>query len=681
MLLQAQALIRSGGSIAKCAAANPSCFILQRRGLRRLFGPKYTAKIDDAEARWQARAEAIKKGERQNTWDLFEERGYIKQTAGKDGQIRELMRRRRIGAYVGIDPTAPSLHVGHLLPLMPLFWMYLEGYKTFTLIGGSTAKIGDPTGRLKSRDNLSSSDATMNMTKIHYQLKKLWENVDGQMRARGYEDDWARRRGIVNNNHWWNKQPLLEVLKRVGHALRIGPMLSRDTVKNKMTQGDGMSFAEFTYPIMQGWDWFELFYQQGVQMQIGGSDQYGNIISGLEVVRAARLSEPDPQERKHIAPKAALDECVGFTVPLLTDSSGAKFGKSAGNAIWLDPYMTPVFDFYGYFVRRTDEEAERLLKFLTFIPISQITKIMEEHAKDPSKRVAQHTIAREVTTLVHGKEEASAAENQHRLMYSGQMTIPQVPRAKDAITGGDPYKAIPGKQVNINNAPRIDMILPESLIMGKSIGRILYAAGLASSTTEGHKLAAAQGCYVGGAYTAGKDNVTMSPDLISFMPVKLWFPGETQRYLIDGNLLILRKGKHNVRVIKMVSDAEYAASGQTYPGQSFTGAVRKLNEIMKNLKDNKLTPEEAKRQVDELQRSEKEKKEQGQQIVFPEEKSRQKKDLETKLKHEMDTTMKTIEGMTGQFKRKEPSARREPSGRGAAVKKETQHGRDDPFKW
>ncbi|KAJ4410013.1 tyrosyl-tRNA synthetase [Neurospora sp. IMI 360204] len=671
MLLQTKALICSGGSIAKYAAANPSCFVLQRRGLRRSFGPKYTAKINEAEAKWQARAEAIKKGNKQNTWDFFEERGYIKDTAGKKEHIAELMRTRRIGAYVGIDPTAPSLHVGHLLPLMPLFWMYMEGYKTFTLVGGSTAKIGDPSGRLKSRDQLSSSDATMNMTKIHYQLKKLWENVDTQMRARGYEADWARARGIVNNNHWWNKQPMLEVLRRVGHALRIGPMLSRDTVKNKMTQGDGVSFAEFTYPIMQGWDWFELFYQQGVQMQIGGSDQYGNIISGLEIVKAARESEPDPAERKYIVPKTSLDDCVGFTVPLLTDSSGAKFGKSAGNAIWLDPYQTSVFDFYGYFVRRSDQEVENLLKLFTFMPTSEIAETMEEHAKDPSQRVAQRTLAREVATVVHGEQEARAAEDQHRMMYTGppQMTIPQVPRAKDAATGGDQYQAIPDKPVTLNNAPRIDMILPESLIMGKSIGRILFAAGLASSATEGHKLAASQGCYVGGAYRAGSENVTMSPDLVSFMPVKLWFPGETQRYLINDNLLILRKGKHNVRVIQMVSDAEYALSGQSYPGQAFTGAVRKLNEIMKNLKENKLTPEQAKDAVNELQRS-KQEKQQGQQIVFPEEKSRQKKDMEIKLKQEMDATIKTIDSMIG----------KNPSGRRVEVKKENKDG-TDPYKW
>ena len=590
--------------------------------------------------------------------------------------IADIMKKKRIGVYVGIDPTAPSLHVGHLLPLMPLFWMYMEGYKAFTLIGGSTAKIGDPTGRLTSREHLKSDDATMNMTKIHYQLKGLWENVDTEMRARGYENDWARRRGLVNNNAWWNKQPLLEILRRVGTSLRIGPMLSRDTVKNKMTQGDGVSFAEFTYPIMQGWDWFELFYQQGVQMQIGGSDQFGNIVSGLEVVKAARLSEPDPYERRHICPKTPLDECVGFTVPLLTDSAGNKFGKSAGNAIWLDPYQTSVFDFYGYFVRRSDTEVEKLLKLFTFMPISKITQVMEEHAKDPSKRVAQHTLAREVARLVHGSKEAKYAEEQHRLMYAGQKTVPIAapPRAKDAATDGDQYKALEGEPTTHLNAPRIDMILPESCIMDKSIGRILYAAGLASSATEGHKLAAAQGCYIGGAHREG-ESTHMNPDTLSFMPVKLWFPSETKRYLINGDTLILRKGKHNVRVIKMVSDEEYAASGQTYPGQLFTGTVRKLNQIMKDLKDKKLTPEEAKLAVSEVQRKKAEENQQAQQITFPEEKSRQKKELEDKLKQEVDKSLKAIESVKGP---KNP-------GLWSRTQKETRGNQDrgdkDQYKW
>ncbi|KAK3395623.1 tyrosine--trna ligase precursor, mitochondrial (cyt-18) [Sordaria brevicollis] len=640
MLLQTRALVRSSGRI------NPLCFALQQRGVKRNFGPKMQTKLDEAEARWKARADAITKGEKQNTWDLFYERGYVKDTAGTKEHIAEIMKNKRIGAYVGIDPTAPSLHVGHLLPLMPLFWMYMEGYKAFTLIGGSTAKIGDPSGRLKDRERLSSNDATVNMTKIHFQLKRLWENVDFEMRKRGYEADWARARGVVNNNHWWNSQPLLEILRRVGQSLRIGPMLSRDTVKNKLTKGDGMSFAEFTYPVMQGWDWFKLFYQRGVQMQIGGSDQYGNIISGLEIVKAARENEPDPQERKYLVPKTPLDECVGFTVPLLTDSAGNKFGKSAGNAIWLDPWQTSVFDFYGYFVRRSDEEVEKLLKLFTFIPTSEITKIMEEHAKDPRKRVAQHTLAREVSTLVHGAEEAAAAEQQHRMMYSGQKPISQPPTGRNV--------AADGQIVTLNNAPRPDVILPESLIMEKAIGRILYAAGLARSSTEGHKLAANKGCYIGAQYSAGSGDLTMNPENISFMPVKLWFPGETKRYLINGDTLILRKGKHNVRVIKVVSDVEYAASGETYPGQAYTGTVRKLNAIMKDLKENKLTPEEAKKAMDEIQQRALD-KQKGNQIIFPEEKSKQMKEMERKFKQTLRESSQEVDDMVDEKNKTDPS--------------------------
>ncbi len=139
------------------------------------------------------------------------------------------MVQKRIGAYVGIDPTAPSLHVGHLLPLMPLFWMYMHGYRAITLVGGATAKIGDPTDRLVSRDDMGNSAVAMNMVKIHYQLKKIWVNVESQARRYGYVKDWSWRRAVLQNGHWWNKLPMLELLQRLGKGIRIGPMLSRET--------------------------------------------------------------------------------------------------------------------------------------------------------------------------------------------------------------------------------------------------------------------------------------------------------------------------------------------------------------------------------------------------------------------------------------------------------------------
>ncbi|KAL2017654.1 hypothetical protein VTK56DRAFT_1868 [Thermocarpiscus australiensis] len=589
---------------------------------------KYEKKVAAAEEQWQQRAQQIKEGLLPNTWDLLEERGYVKDTAGSRETIRELMRRKRIGAYVGIDPTASSLHVGHLVPLMPLFWMYMHGYGAFTLIGGSTVKIGDPTDRLKTRDTISSADLAMNVTKMHYQIKKLWVNVEAQARRFGYQREWAWRRGLVNNNTWWNSQPMLEVLKRVGRSIRIGPLLSRDTVKRKMTEGDGVSFAEFTYPIMQGWDWWTLLTQRQVQMQIGGSDQYGNIITGIEIVKAARASEPDPA--KALPARDEFDDPVGFTVPLLTDSSGAKFGKSAGNAVWLDQFMTPTFDLYGYFVRRPDADVENLLKLFTFLPMSEIRKIMDEQIQDQSKRVAQHRLAYEVVTLVHGEAAAKEAQEQHRLMYAkGGAAVPLVTRSPE-----DGHKE-PEAQTTLNNAPKIDMILPESLILGKSIGRILYAAGLAKSASEGHRLASQQAAYIAGmpGRPVGKPE-PMDPAQLTFNPVKLWFPQETQRYLIDGKLLILRKGKHNVRVIKMVSDEEYKQSGQTYPGQPYTGAVRMLREHIKNLKAGRQTPKQVREAL--AREAEKEEAEKGNNFIkFPEQKGREQLELEAELERLM----------------------------------------------
>ncbi|KAK3309706.1 uncharacterized protein B0T15DRAFT_367087, partial [Chaetomium strumarium] len=618
-----QALVLSRGSACyRCLFGHArGVALVQRRGISQ----KYLQKKAEAEAQWKERAEWIKEGKLPNLWDMLEERGYVKDTAGSRETIRELMRTRRIGAYVGVDPTASSLHVGHLLPLMPLFWMYMHGYKAFTILGGSTVKIGDPTDRLKTRAVIGSADLAMNVTKMHFQIKKLWTNVEEQARRHGYKKEWAWRRGLVNNNTWWNKMPMLEVLKRVGRHLRIGPMLSRDTVKRKMTEGDGVSFAEFSYPIMQGWDWWELFRQQRVQMQIGGSDQYGNIITGIDIVKAARDNEPDPAKR--IPANSELDDPVGFTVPLLTDSSGAKFGKSAGNAVWLDPHRTSPFDLYRYFVRRPDADVENLLKLLTFLPMSEIQQTMEAQNQDPSKRVAQHRLAYEILSLVHGEAEAQRTQAEHRMMYrKGGAAIPLL--ASSAPEGGE--YAEPKGPVTPNNAPRVDMILPESLIMHKSIGRILYAAGFADSATKGHKLAQQEAVHIAGMPGRKPGHgQPMDPAQLTWNPIKLWFPQETQRYLIDGKLLILRKGKHNLRVIQMVSDEEYKASGLTYPGQEFTGVVRRLRNLLKALKDGEITPEEVK----EALRAEAEQQKQQQEeapghINFPKQKPEAQRHLE-----------------------------------------------------
>jgi tyrosyl-tRNA synthetase len=400
-----------------------------------------------------------------------------------------------------------------------------------------------------------------------------------------------------------------------------------------MTEGDGVSFAEFAYPIMQGWDWWMLYQRLHVQMQIGGSDQYGNIVTGVEVVKHARGNEPDPQKRM---PDGELDNPVGFTVPLLTDSSGAKFGKSAGNAVWLDEYLTSTFDLYGYFVRRPDADVESLLKLFTFMPMTAIRQTMEEQMEDPSKRVAQHRLAYEVLALVHGEAVAKKTQDEHRMRYSkGGLAVPLV---AETTAPGDEYLA-PEGPTTPNNAPRIDMILPESLIMGKSIGRILFATGLATSVSDGHRLAVQKAAYIGGAPGRRPGHgESMNPSELTWNPIVLWDPKETQRYLIGGKMLILRKGKHNMRIVQVVSDEEYKASGQHYPGQPGTGRLRALREHMRALKAGNTTPQ----MVRDALRKEAEADEvlaSSNTLKFPEKKS----DEQTKLEAQLEDLLKDVE--------------------------------------
>lgn len=478
------------------------------------------------------------------------------------------MRVKRIGAYAGVDPTAESLHIGHLLPFMPIFWMYMHGYRAFTLIGGTTAKIGDPTGRLKDRDPMKRVEVTANIAKIHYQLKGIWTNVERKAKLYGYEKEWSWKRGIVNNNHWWNSLPMMDVLRRLGGSIRVGPMLSRDTVKTKLKNGDGLSFAEFCYPIMQGWDWWELYKQQKIHMQIGGSDQYGNIIAGVDVVKHCIKNETDPAKKLD---DGEFDQPVGFTVPLLTDSKGAKFGKSAGNAIWLDPHMTSPFDAYGYFVSRPDADVEKLLKLFTFMPISKIKEIMEKHSVDQSKRHAQHALAYEVLSLIYSDKVAKETETLHRQLFGVKPV-----QDESAESQMKQVHTEPGAQIGATNRPRMAMDLPESLIRHQSLPRIAFAAGLTESVAEGQRLCSVGAIYVGGS-PGQKPLISkgMIPEQLQFTPATHWRSGKfNEKLLIDGEMMILRRGKHNIRIIKMISDEEWTKSGRTYALEPNKGKVR-----------------------------------------------------------------------------------------------------------
>ncbi|KAH0565368.1 hypothetical protein GP486_001233 [Trichoglossum hirsutum] len=465
--------------------------------------------------------------------------------------LESLMTDKRIGAYAGFDPTAPSLHVGHLLPLMALFWLYVHGYHTVSLLGGATAKIGDPTGRKTSREAQSSSTRKANMVSMHYQLKKLWMHAEQYGRKYGFEWEWAWRRELVNNNAWMNKLPLMEVLQVLGPGVRLGTMLGKQTVKNKMEKGDGMSFSEFSYPLLQAWDWWYIYNTKGVQVQIGGSDQFGNIVAGIDAIKYIKRHHPDPLIRQE-----ANDDTMpyGFTVPLLTTAAGQKFGKSVGNAIWLDREMTSTFELYQFFLRSADADVGRYLRLFTFIPLLQIDAIMEEHTRDPGKRKAQHTLARELVELVHGAEASREAESQHRNLFRSH---PQAPP-----TLGDVDSASRPTPITATNAPAIHVTLPRSLVLNQSIARVMHSAGLVASRSEGHRLAKHEGAYIGSRPGGGGG----MGDSLDFTPIKLWNPTVTQNFLLDGEVLVLRSGKWKVKVVKVVSDEEFERLGLDAPG-------------------------------------------------------------------------------------------------------------------
>ena len=577
--------------------------VLGSREQRRWIGFNHINNIRNAQQEWELRARDTVLGKRKSILDVLEDRGYVNQIIGKRDDLNRLLIHRRTGVYSGFDPTAPSLHVGHMVPLMVLGWFYIHGYSATYLLGGTTAKFGDPTDRLSARAKVARSTQKANMASMHIQLRILGSLVEKYADRRGYKREWAWRRALLNNNAWWNSATFTEVMRVMGSNVRIGPMLGRDTVKNRMEKGDGMSFSEFAYPLMQAWDWWQL-YQRGVQVQIGGADQFGNILAGAEAVKIAAKSDegrhemtrgmqhtkektktayeeaPDMPSTPYEVAQNVSNDPLGFTVPLLTTAAGEKFGKSAGNAVWLDRELTSSFDLYQFFLRSADADVERYLKLFTFLPLQEISSIMQDQQKDESKRVAQHKLAREFVELVHGLSAAEEAETQHRSAFKKDLSLKEIQDATKAASklqkqsqdsenpGVLPINPILNRyapQINAETAQSTHLTLPSSLVRAQPLAKILWSVGLVVSRSEGQRLINANGVHIG----AKKGREQEMDDSISYRRVgdADLPPGNLiDQYIIEDDLLILRVGKWKHRFIKIVPDAEYENLGLNCPG-------------------------------------------------------------------------------------------------------------------
>ncbi|KAF1982556.1 hypothetical protein K402DRAFT_340049 [Aulographum hederae CBS 113979] len=520
-------------------AARSPPYICARCSLKRRIASNYARRLFHHGSSRQTRQESAPatRESRNSLVEILEQRGYINQIAGGRDELAKILAQKRTAAYVGIDPTAASLHVGHLMPFMALFWLYIHGFHAISLVGGATASVGDPTGRLESREQQDKSFQERNMRRMYEQVDRLWGNVEALAKKHGHQEHgW--RRNLLNNKTWLDGLTLMHFLQTMAPNFRLGAMLSRDTVKNKMEKGDGMSFAEFTYPLLQAWDWWHMYQHHNVQLQIGGSDQFGNIVTGIDAVNYASKSSSDRPASSD--PKTP----IGFTVPLLLSSSGVKFGKSTGNAIWLDESMTSVFDLYGFLVGSADADVERYLKLLTFVPLESIRAAMQEHDKDRSKRVAQHLLAREFVELVHGEAAAEKASNEHRLFSQRKTTVASLQAGAAESTKKD------SETTDQKDAPETTH-LAAAEILEQPLARAFVVAGLVKSRSEGETLIKQGGAYVGMRTQKNDLEVTgvTEQDEITFVSAQKLDRTVSKDILVDGKMLILRSGKWKVRAL------------------------------------------------------------------------------------------------------------------------------------
>ncbi|ESO93286.1 hypothetical protein LOTGIDRAFT_119495 [Lottia gigantea] len=308
--------------------------------------------------------------------------------------------------YCGFDPTADSLHIGNLLAIIGLIHAHRYGHMAVALVGGATAQIGDPSGRTKERDRIDLHDVERNVEKLTENLQRIFDNHSTCFLPRSHNLENIR---IVNNISWYQNKNVIDFLSKEGKKFRMNAMLNKSSVQSRLSKPEGMNFSEFTYQIFQSYDWYQLYKNYKCTIQIGGSDQLGNITAGFDFL----LKQVDE------------DSFFGLTIPLITASSGEKLGKSTGNSLWLDPYKTSAYQLYQYFFNFADSDVEEYLNLFTFLTDQEITQILEEHQSAPHKRLAQKRLGENVTLLVHGEKGLNTAKKWTDVLFGGTVELLQ----------------------------------------------------------------------------------------------------------------------------------------------------------------------------------------------------------------------------------------------------------------
>lgn len=296
-------------------------------------------------------------------------------------------------AYIGFDPTADSLHIGSLVPILLLVHLQKAGHKPIALVGGATGMVGDPSGKSEERNLLDEATLTRNINGVRSQLEKFLD----------FDPSKANAAEMANNYDWFKNISFIDFLRDTGKHITINYMMAKDSVKKRIEGEVGLSYTEFAYQLMQGFDFYWLYTRKNCKLQMGGSDQWGNITTGTELIR-----------------RKAGGEAFAFTCPLITKADGGKFGKTEKGNVWLDPEKTSPYQFYQFWLNASDEDVQKWIRIFTFLSKELIEELESAHKIDPSKRILQKKLAEEITAFVHGKEELAKAIETTQKLFSNQ---------------------------------------------------------------------------------------------------------------------------------------------------------------------------------------------------------------------------------------------------------------------
>ncbi len=411
---------------------------------------------------------------------------------GADEHLMEQMR----SAYVGFDPTADSLHIGNLVPIMLLAHYQRCGHKPVALVGGATGMIGDPSGKSSERNLLDEATLRHNQESIKKQLAHFLD----------FESKANNAALLVNNYDWMKEFSFLEFIRDVGKHITVNYMMSKDSVKNRISSesSEGMSFTEFTYQLVQGYDFLHLYKENNCTIQMGGSDQWGNITTGTELIR-----------------RIGNGKGYAITCPLITKSDGSKFGKSEGGNVWLDANRTSPYKFYQYWLNSSDEDAEKYIKIFTFLTKDEIDTIIKVHKEAPHLRTLQKRLAEEITTMVHSKDDFENAEKASNILFS--KTFKSDIKSLNEKLFLDVFEGVPQAEISKSDfSEGLDMI-----------------AALSAKTNFLNSNGEARRALKENSISVNKEKVTEDYILSS-------------DDLINDRYIIINKGKKNTYIIKVI---------------------------------------------------------------------------------------------------------------------------------